>query len=242
MLRFRGVTKRYGAQTVLDDLELELPLSGVTFIMGPSGAGKSVLGRLAVGLEFADRGHVEVDGVRLDGLSERALRPRRARLGYLTQSPALLDWLSLRENVALGPQRVHRWPRDRALAAADAALSDVGLSELAHARPPAVGPGTQKRAAVARALACRPRALVYDEPTTGLDPRSARQLDDLIAFAARRGTAAVVVSHDLVSAERTAERVLVLHQGRIGYDGSAQALATSNAPAVRVLREGTSHD
>ncbi|MBS2027113.1 MAG: ATP-binding cassette domain-containing protein [Deltaproteobacteria bacterium] len=237
MLRFQNITKRFSNQTVIDALDLELPFQGVTFIMGPSGAGKSVLAQLAVGLLRPDSGHIELDGVAIENLHERQWRARRAELGYVTQGPALLDWLTLRENVALGPVRVRRVSKREALERADAALAQVGLAEVADRRPSEVGPGTQKRTSVARALACGPRALVYDEPTTGLDPRSARQVDDLIADAARRGTAAIVVSHDLASAERTAQRTLVLHKGRVGYDGPASGLKASNSPAATALLE-----
>jgi len=238
MLRLSGVTKRFGAQRVLDALSLELPFSGVTFVMGPSGAGKSVLAQVSVGLLRPDEGSVELDGAHIEKLPERALRLVRAQIGYVAQGPALLDWLSLRENVALAPHRVRRSSRAESLARADQALAEVGLSEQAGRFPPEVGPGTQKRVSVARALACGPRALVYDEPTTGLDPRSARQLDDLIAAAAQRGTAAIVVTHDLVSVERTGDRAVVLHRGRIGYDGPARGLERSDSTAVRALLQG----
>jgi phospholipid/cholesterol/gamma-HCH transport system ATP-binding protein len=239
MLRLRQVTKRFGNQLVLDTLEIELPFSGVTFVMGPSGAGKSVLAQISVGLLRPDEGAVELDGARIEKLPERALRFVRSQIGYVAQGPSLLDWLSLRENVALGPMRVRRTRRAEALARADQALADVGLSEQANRLPPEVGPGTQKRVSVARALACGPRALVYDEPTTGLDPRSARQLDDLIAGAAKRGTAAIVVTHDLVSVERTGDRAVVLHRGQIGYDGPARELSRSDSAAALALLQGT---
>jgi phospholipid/cholesterol/gamma-HCH transport system ATP-binding protein len=104
--------------------------------------------------------------------------------------------------------------------------------------PGDVGPGVRKRASVARALACEPQALCYDEPTTGLDPRAARQVDDLILAAAKAGTGALVVSHDLESVRRIGERVLVLHQGKVDFDGTVEALFTSARPGVRALFDG----
>jgi phospholipid/cholesterol/gamma-HCH transport system ATP-binding protein len=235
MLRFRDVHKRFGGQEVLDGLDLHLPLRGVTFVMGPSGAGKSVLAQLAVGLLRPDAGEIELFGRRVDTLPERERRASRAELAYLAQGPALLDWLDLRENVALGVRRALRVGAGEAHERATRALAGVGLLEQAERMPGAVGPGVQKRAAVARALACQPKALCYDEPTTGLDPRSARQVDDLIARGATDGTAALVVSHDLESVRRIGDRVLVLHQGRIGFDGTVEALFASDHPGVRAL-------
>jgi phospholipid/cholesterol/gamma-HCH transport system ATP-binding protein len=236
MLRYRAVTMRFGDQLVLEGLDLELPLTGITFVLGPSGAGKSVLAQLAVGLLQPTAGRIT-----LGDAASRGARAPSAALSYVAQGPALLDWLTLRENVAVGPERVLRLGRRDSLARADAVLAELQLEDVAHRLPPEVGPGTQKRISVGRALACRPEALIYDEPTTGLDPRSARELDDLMRAAANRGTAAVVVSHDLVSALRIADRAVVLHQGRVGFDGTPQALLESTAPAVRALLEGSAH-
>lgn len=233
-LRFEGVTARFGAQTVLDGLDLELPLQGVSFVLGPSGAGKSVLAQLAVGLLQPSAGRVLLDGV-------AGPRAPSQQLGYVAQGPALLDWLTLRENVALGPERVLRVPRRLASERADQVLAQLGLAALAQRLPAEVGPGLQKRVAVARALACGPQALIYDEPTTGLDPRAAREVDDLLRAAADAGTAAIVVSHDLVSAARIATRAVVLHHGRIGFDGTPAALIESDAPAVRALLQEGGH-
>ena len=236
MLRFHGVTMRFGPQVVLEELDLAIALSGITFVLGPSGAGKSVLAQLAVGLLQPTAGQITLG----DAAPPSARAPSQV-LSYVTQGPALLDWLTLRENVALGPERVLRLGRTESLARADAVLAQLQLQGVAHRLPAEVGPGTQKRISVGRALACRPAALIYDEPTTGLDPRSARELDDLLRDAARRGTAAIVVSHDLVSASRIADRAVVLHQGRVGFDGTPAALLESSAPAVRALLEGSAH-
>jgi phospholipid/cholesterol/gamma-HCH transport system ATP-binding protein len=239
MLRLSQVVKRFGDQIVLDHLDLELPLSGVTFVMGPSGAGKSVLAQVATGLLPLDSGQLSLEGRDLSHLSERHWRPLRSELAYLAQGPALLDWLSLLDNIVLALRHTRSLPRTEAVALARHALDRVGLAASADQRPSQVGPGVQKRAAVARALACRPRVLFYDEPTTGLDPRSARQVDDLIVQAARderERVAAVVVSHDLVSAERIAERVVVLHRGRAGFDGTyAKLLQSKDSEPVRAL-------
>jgi phospholipid/cholesterol/gamma-HCH transport system ATP-binding protein len=235
MLRFRDVRRTFDGQVVLDGLSFELPFEGVTFVMGPSGAGKSVLAQVATGLLVPDSGSIEIDGQRVDTLSEPERRASRRQLAYLAQGPALLDWLTLEENVMLALRHVGGIAPGDHRARAEKALAQVGLGDVAQRLPGDLGPGVRKRASVARALACGPRALCYDEPTTGLDPRSARQVDDVIAEAARSGTAALVVSHDLESVRRIGQRVLVLHLGRIGFDGSVDGLFASAHPGVRAL-------
>jgi ABC-type transporter Mla maintaining outer membrane lipid asymmetry ATPase subunit MlaF len=203
--------------------------------MGPSGAGKSVLAQLSVGLLRADAGRIELYGEDVTGLSERRWLQKRSELAYLAQGPALLDWLDLRDNLALALERRRGLGRAAARAAAEAALDEVGLGGLARRFPGEVGPGVTKRASMARALACRPRALVYDEPTTGLEPHAARQVDAVIARAAAQGVGAVVVTHDLDTVRALADRVVILAGGGVGADGDRTLLDRLDLPAVAAL-------
>lgn len=210
-----GITKRFGAQEVLQGLTVDIALSGLTFIVGPSGSGKSVLCRLGVGLLRPDAGTVHLLGQPVHALPERALQPLRAQVPYLVQSHALLDWLTLHENVALASPGAGKDGR-----AADA-LARLGLTAFSRRLPPEVGPGTRKRAAIARALVLGPRALLLDEPTTGLDREAAGQVNDALALLREQGVGAVVVSHDYAALRRLADRVVELRQGQAGYQGDA---------------------
>ena len=235
MIRLVGVHKRFGAQAVLEGIELEVRKGSVTFVVGRSGAGKSVLSRCCVGLLRVDEGEVWVGGERIDAWPERRLRALRRRVPYVVQGPALLDWLDLRQNVAVPLSRALGLGAREAERRAEVARSAVGLCALATRAPPEVGPGARKRASIARALALEPEAVLYDEPTAGLDPAAARAVDRLIQSAADQGTTAVVVSHDLASLRRIAQRVALLDGGRIAFFGDADQFfaARQEHPAVR---------
>jgi ABC-type transporter Mla maintaining outer membrane lipid asymmetry ATPase subunit MlaF len=227
-LDFDAVEKAFGGLPVLRGLTARVDLRKVTFVVGRSGQGKSVLCRLAVGLETADAGRITLAGHRVEmlGRSER-LRLRR-EFPYLVQSPALLDWMSLRDNVALaareGPGRD-----------VDAALERVGVAEHARKLPPEVPPGVRKRAAIARALVLGPRCLVLDEPTTGLDRAAASRVNALLGSLRQEGLGAVVVSHDYRSLASTADEVLMVSEGRTAYQGSADGFLSSPLPEIRAL-------
>ncbi len=223
-LALTGIVKRFGDATILDGLQLELPLSGITFIVGQSGSGKSVLCRLAVGLLKPDAGEVRLFGERVDRLPERRLSALRARAPYLVQGPALLDWLSLLDNVALAD------PPSRRDGRAAQALDGLGLSAFAHRRPPEVGPGIRKRAAIARALVLRPEALLLDEPTTGLDREAAGQVNDALDRVRAQGVAVVLVSHDYPALAQLADRVVEVKAGVIGYLGDARGFSEMMQP------------
>jgi len=204
-------------------------------VVGRSGAGKSVLSRCCVGLMRVDAGEVHVDGERIDDWPERRLNELRRRVPYVVQGSALLDWMSLADNVCVPLVRGLGLSRTEALARAVGALDQVGLADLAGRAPQEVGPGARKRASIARALALQPEAVLYDEPTTGLDPAAARGVDDVIRALAGKGTTALVVSHDLASIQRIADRVAVLDDGVIAFHGTGQEFFAQRdeVPALR---------
>ncbi len=212
-ITFTNVTKSFGPHQVLTNLSAAISLSGITFIVGKSGSGKSVLCRLAVGLLRPDSGEVLTVHERVDLLPERALRRVRASLPYLVQGPALLDWLSLEDNVALASDN------SKADGRAREALERVGLGELAGRLPPAVGPGIRKRAAIARALVLAPKFLLLDEPTTGLDREAADQVNDTLRRLRDDGLGAALVSHDYRALEQLADHVIEVREGKTGYQG-----------------------
>ena len=213
-LSFSGITKSFGDHPVLRGLSADVPLKGVTFIVGKSGSGKSVLCRMAVGLLQPDAGAVALLGEPVHTLPERALVKLRARVPYIVQGPALLDWLTLLDNVKLAAPKGGE-------AKARQALGRVGLSEFAERFPPEVGPGVKKRAAIARALLLEPQFLLLDEPTTGLDKGAARQVNDALRALKDQGLGALVVSHDYAAVEALADHVLEVKEGVVGYQGHA---------------------
>lgn len=226
-LRFEQVRKAFGAHEVLKGLTASIPLTGVTFVVGASGSGKSVVCRLGVGLLRADAGQVTLFDEDLSALPERDLNRLRARVPYLVQGPALLDWLSLEANVALASRQ-----RADGLRLAREALVRLGLGAFGHKLPKQVGPGVAKRAAIARALVLQPECLMLDEPTTGLDSEAAAQVTDTIAQLRREGLAAIVVSHDYRALERLADRVLEIRDGLSGFEGSPDGFLRHQAASL----------
>ena len=235
MIRLVGVHKRYAGRPVLAGVNLSVPAGGVSFVVGRSGAGKSVLSRCCVGLVRPDAGEVYVGAERIDAWPEHRLTELRRKVPYVVQGSALLDWLDLLENVRVPLVRGLGLSPAEATARAQAALDQVGLSDLARCSPQEVGPGARKRASIARALALSPQAVLYDEPTTGLDPAAARRVDEVIRAAAQRGTTALVVSHDLDSIARIADRVALLDGGQVAFWGSAAEMTArrDELPALR---------
>jgi phospholipid/cholesterol/gamma-HCH transport system ATP-binding protein len=229
-LLFEDVQKAFDGPPVLRGLSAEIPLSGLTFIVGQSGSGKSVLCKLAVGLLRPDSGRVRLDGEDVPSLNRTRLHALRRHYPYVVQGPALLDWLTAAQNVALTGERASDADVRAALAQADAAA-------LADLYPEALGPGAQKRVAIARALLLHPRYLLLDEPTTGLDNRAADAVNHVLTSLRDRGLGALVVSHDYRALRAAADRVLLVSAGRAAFLGPRDAFLASDLPEVRGLLE-----
>ncbi len=240
-ISWRGVHTSFGSNHVQRGISLDVQQGHVHFIVGRSGAGKSVLIKQAVGLLRPDRGAVFLNDDDVTSLSEDALLNIRQRCQYIFQHATLFDALSVLENVAM-PYR-HRFAHTKAQshAAARQALASVDVIEPAilAALPYELGVGMQKRVAIARALALKPQVLLYDEPTTGLDPIAARRMDALIRKTSVRptwgGVTSVVVSHDLTSVAAIADRVTLLLNGLVRFDGSATKFFSSSDPEVQAF-------
>jgi phospholipid/cholesterol/gamma-HCH transport system ATP-binding protein len=230
----RDVWKRFGPTQALAGVSLEVPRGQVQVIMGPSGCGKSVLLKHLVGLLRPDRGAVYVFGRPVHALPEEELDALRIRVGVVFQSAALFDSMTVAQNVAF-PLRRHRRMSDGALRArVGELLALVGLAGAEPLLPAQLSGGMRKRVGIARALALEPDLLLYDEPTGGLDPVTARTVDELILrLRAELGTTAVVVTHDLASAFRLADRLAVMDAGRLVAAGTPAAIRASSHPFVR---------
>ena len=230
-IRCEGVSKSFRTNAVLRGVTLEVRTGETLVLLGGSGSGKSVLLKHLNGLLRPDAGSVEVEGTRLEDLDEDDLVPVRRRVSMLFQQGALFDSLTVGDNVAF-PLREHRMlPEDAIPARVAEALAMVGLEGSERLMPAELSGGMRKRAALARALALEPRVLLYDEPTTGLDPVVAAKINHLIRDLQKRlGLTSVVVTHDLASAFFVADRIAFLYEGRIRFVGTPpEARATSDS-------------
>lgn len=238
MICFHDVHKRFGDRVVLDGFSLDVPDGLTTVLLGASGAGKSVTLKHVVGLIRPDAGHVEVDGERVDALGPDALATLRQNIGYVFQFAALFDSLSIGDNVRLGLVR-QGIDRDEIEQRVVESLRVVGLSEAADRFPAELSGGMRKRAGIARAIALRPRYILWDEPTTGLDPVTAATMDRLMRRTAEEyGVTSVVVTHDMRSAFTVADRIAMLHHGTLRTVGTVAEIQATEDPVVRQFIEG----
>jgi phospholipid/cholesterol/gamma-HCH transport system ATP-binding protein len=240
VISFRGVKKAFAGKAVLRGIDLDVLKGEILYIIGTSGVGKSVTIKHLVGLLRPDDGQILLDGRRIDDVPERALYPVRRRCAMVFQHATLFDSMTLAENVAL-PLTKHRGLADAAARVeACARLAEVGLAAFADHYPAALGDGMRKRAAIARALTLEPEYVLFDEPTTGLDPVSARRIDRLILRLKVRGVTSVVVSHDLVSLFGTADRAAMIYRGVVHALGTPAELRTSADPILQQFLAGRS--
>jgi phospholipid/cholesterol/gamma-HCH transport system ATP-binding protein len=241
VIEFRGVKKAFGGKPVLRGIDLSVGRGEVFFIIGTSGVGKSVTIKHLVGLIRPDAGEILLDGERVDHLPERELFRIRKRCGMVFQNSTLFDSLSILENVAL-PLRKHRRLSQRdAEAGARVLLSRVHMDAFADRYPAELGDGMRKRAAIARTLTLEPEAVLFDEPTTGLDPISARRIDRLIRqLADTMRVTSIVVSHDLESIFTIADRIAFLYQGVVHKCGTPKEFRESDDPVVQQFIRGES--
>jgi len=239
VIEFRGVEKSFGPKVILAGVDLTVQSGEILFVVGTSGVGKSVLIKHAVGLLDPDRGTVHVDGVQVTGLRERELSEVRKQCAMVFQHATLFDSMTCAENVAL-PLRKHGiLGRKAALERAEELLGAVEMEAFAKRYPGPLGDGQRKRVAVARALALSPRYVLFDEPTTSLDPVSARRVDHLIQSLARaRGVTCMVVSHDLKSIFTIADRIAMLYKGQVKLLGTPEDFRTSRDPIIEQFITG----
>ena len=236
-----GIHKRFGEKVILDDFSLNVFPGETLVILGGSGTGKSVSLRHITGLIRPDRGEVLVDGQRVHTLRESQLVEVRRKVGYLFQGGALFDSMNVYDNIAF-PLREARWSEQEVAARIPEVLALVDLDEdVAGQMPDALSGGMQKRVALARAIAVEPRAILYDEPTTGLDPVTANTINDLIrSMQQRLGVTSVVVTHDIQSAFRVGDRIAFLYQGRIRFLGTVRQARETDDPVLAAFIAGRS--
>ena len=241
MIQVRGLKKRFAGLQVLDGVDLDIERGETLVIIGRSGSGKSVLVKHLLGLIRPDEGSILLDGDEVVGQGGRELYALRQRFGYLFQSAALFDSLTVSENVGLGLRENTKMPEAEIRAIAAEKLALVGLDDVEDKKPAELSGGMQKRVGLARAIAMEPDVVIYDEPTTGLDPIMADVINDLILDLQRRlDITSVVVTHDMTSAFKIADRIAMLYHGRIIFTGTPDELRGTDDPVVRQFIEGRS--
>ncbi len=234
-VRFDHVSKAFGALKVLDDISFEIPTGQAFCLLGRSGTGKSVTLRHIVGLVRPDRGNVLVEERNIAALAGRELADVRKRMGFLFQNGALFDSMSVGDNVAFPMRRHTDWSDAEIRERATRKLADVGLDHDYDTMPSDLSGGMKKRAALARAMALDPAILLVDEPSAGLDPITAGEIDDLLVKTKQGGTTLVVVTHNIPSARVIGDAFAVLQEGRMLARGTLATLDASEEPLVQAF-------
>jgi phospholipid/cholesterol/gamma-HCH transport system ATP-binding protein len=240
-IQIESVHKAFNGQKVLCGVDLTVAQGEVVALMGRSGEGKSVLLRLIVGLQPPDSGSIRVLGEEVNSLSPEGLNGVRKRIGFLFQQAALYDSLTVQENVAFPMERHQQMPAGERRDRVRQLLESVGMADHAKKLPAEISGGMQKRVGLARALALDPEVLLFDEPTSCLDPITSAEIDELIVrLNQKHRITSLVVTHDVQSAKRFSDRVVLIHEGRFVAEGTMQELKKSRDPFVTQFLLGES--
>jgi phospholipid/cholesterol/gamma-HCH transport system ATP-binding protein len=241
IIEVRDVKKSFGSLAVLQGVTFSVEKGEALCIIGTSGCGKSVLLKHLVGLITPDSGEIAIDGRNIAGLDERELMPVRRMFGMLFQSAALFDSMTVEENVGFVLNRERKSSPQEIAQRIEDVLDLVGLSGIQKKMPAELSGGMRKRVGLARAVAYRPQILLYDEPTTGLDPIAADTIDQLIIRVVEKlKVTSIAVTHDMRSARRISRRILMLHEGRIYADQTPDELFKSADPVIYRFVNGIS--
>ncbi|HET7632690.1 MAG TPA: ABC transporter ATP-binding protein [Gemmatimonadaceae bacterium] len=239
MIRLLNVHKSFGTKTVLSGFSLDVPEGETMVIIGFSGSGKSVAIKHIVGLLEPDKGEVWVDGLEVPKLSRKQLYALRARVGYVFQFAALFDSFTVADNVAMGLRKQGELTDAEIADRVHEALSLVDLEDVPEKFPAELSGGMRKRVGIARAIATRPKYILYDEPTTGLDPVTSAVIDQLmVRLRERLGVTGVVITHDMRSAYTVGTRIAMLYEGRVRQSGTVDEIRQTRDPVVRQFIEG----
>lgn len=236
IIEFKHVSIAFGDRPVLDDVSFTLQRGETLCILGRSGVGKSVTLRLLMGFLEADSGSIWVEGQEITGMSEKEMQAIRKRVTMVFQNGALFDSLSVRENVAFPLRERGGLQEDQILQLVDRLIALVGTEDASDVLPASLSTGRKRAVAIARALAAQPIVVLYDEPTTMVDPLIARRLGNLIQRLKRQlNYTSIVVTHDMRFAERLADTVLFLHQGKALYFGPLEGFLASEDPNIKLF-------
>lgn len=241
MIEVRDLYKSFGGQKILDGVNLRIETGESVVIIGRSGGGKSVLLKHMIGLLQPDAGEVIIDGENIEPMDERELLRVRSKFGMLFQGAALFDSMTVAENVAFAFRRNKTMPESEIRAKVAEALEVVELPGIENKKPSELSGGMRKRVGLARAIIYQPQIVLYDEPTTGLDPIVSDAIDHLILRVRDRfKVTSVVVTHDMRSARRVGQRIMMLHEKKIYVAGTPDEIFNSTDPIVRKFIDGVS--
>ncbi len=239
MIELTNVNKAFGSKRVLAGFSLTVNEGETMVIIGFSGTGKSVAIKHLVGLLRPDSGSVKVDGLEVPTLSRKELTALRAKIGYVFQFAALFDSLTVGENVAMGLRKQGTLSESEITARVAEALDLVDLPNTEARLPAELSGGMRKRVGIARAIALRPKYILYDEPTTGLDPVTSAVIDELmVRMRDRLGVTGIVITHDMRSAYRVGTRIAMLYEGKVRQVGTVDEIQHTSDPVVRQFIEG----
>jgi phospholipid/cholesterol/gamma-HCH transport system ATP-binding protein len=239
VIRLVNVHKSFGPKRVLEGFTLDVVEGETMVIIGYSGSGKSVAIKHIVGLLEPDAGEVWVDGLEVPSLPRRELYRLRARIGYVFQFAALFDSMTIGENVAMGLRKQQELGEREIAERVDESLTLVDLPGVERRFPAELSGGMRKRVGIARAIALRPKYMLYDEPTTGLDPVTSAVIDQLILRTQRQlGVTGIVITHDMRSAYTVGTRIAMLYEGRVRQVGTVDEIRHTADPVVRQFIEG----
>jgi phospholipid/cholesterol/gamma-HCH transport system ATP-binding protein len=241
MIEVRNLQKSFGTQKILDGVNLRIESGESVVIIGRSGGGKSVLLKHIIGLIKPDAGEVLIDGEKIELMNERELLRVRSKFGMLFQGAALFDSMTVAENVAFAFRHNKQMSQENINCEVGEALEVVDLPGIENKKPSELSGGMRKRVGLARAIVYRPQIVLYDEPTTGLDPVVSDSIDQLILRVRDHyKVTSVVVTHDMRSARRVGQRILMLHEKKIYATGTAEEIFNSKDPIVRRFIDGVS--
>ncbi len=239
MILLDDIHKAFGSKSVLDGFTLEVREGETMVIIGYSGTGKSVAIKHIVGLLEPDKGRVFVDGLEVATLGRRELYALRSRIGYVFQFSALFDSMTVAENVAMGLKKMGTLTAAEIDVRVHEALELVDLPDSGHILPIELSGGMRKRVGIARAIALRPKYLLYDEPTTGLDPVTSAVIDEMmVRMRDKLGVTSIVITHDMRSAYTVGTRIAMLYEGRVRWVGTVDEIKSTEDPVVRQFIEG----
>jgi phospholipid/cholesterol/gamma-HCH transport system ATP-binding protein len=239
MIRMIDIHKSFGPNEVLKGFTLDVNEGETMVIIGGSGTGKSVAIKHIVGLLEPDKGTVWVDGKEVPTLPRNELYELRSKVGYVFQFAALFDSMTIGDNVAMGLRKEHKLPENEILQRVSDSLALVDLPDVESKYPAELSGGMRKRVGIARAIARRPKYILYDEPTTGLDPVTSAVIDQLMVRTRERlGVTSIVITHDMRTAYTVGSRIAMLYEGRVRQSGTVEEIQHTTDPVVRQFIDG----
>ncbi|MCX7877475.1 MAG: ABC transporter ATP-binding protein [Ignavibacteria bacterium] len=242
MIEIKNLKKSFGSKQVLKGVNLNIDKGKTTVIIGASGCGKSVLLKHIIGLLKPDEGNILIDGADITRMNEKEVYEVRKKFGFLFQSAALFDSMTVGENVGLGLKENTELPREKISEIVTEKLKLVNLPGTENLMPSELSGGMRKRVGLARALATNPEYILYDEPTTGLDPITSETIDELMDTVARSkelSVTSIIVTHDIFTVYEIGDWVAMMHDGVIHFEGTPSELRTTSDPVVREFLERT---